>query len=195
MKAHGTWMIVGVSALVAAVDAQPMLGADLARQEAPPASQGQPRQPSGRDGGPTDAQILALLEVANLSDIETGQLGQMKSSNSRVQQYGHRMVQEHTAMLNAGAETALHLSVVPEKPPEAKLMMNEHKQQLNELADKTGAEFDRAYLEHEVKMHQRVLQKIDLALQESEHAEVKQLLEKSRKQVETHLKAAQDLKR
>ena len=44
-------------------------------------------------------------------------------------------------------------------------------------------------------MHQRVLQKIDLTLQESEHAEVKQLLEKSRKQVETHLKAAQGLKR
>lgn len=155
----------------------------------------EPDTPAAQKRNLSDANILSLLEVANKGDIETGQLAQKRGSSPQVKQFGHQMVQEHVGMLNTGAGVALRLLVVPSMPDEGKKMKKEHGDTMHALGMKSGEEFDRAYIDYEIHMHQQVLNKIDMAMKEADHVEIRHLLEKSRLSLQQHLQGAQDVKR
>ena len=57
-----------------------------------------------------------------------------------------------------------------------------------------GADFDRAYIAHEITMHQNVLNTLDQTLiPNAQNAELKALLQKVRPLIESHLQMAQQI--
>ena len=149
----------------------------------------------GSQAGMSDANILALLETANKNEIETGQMAQQKSANPKIKMYGQRMSKEHNKMLTKGAVLSKHLVVTPAKPEEADSMSHEHNETMRELRNKSGQEFDRAYLENAVKTHQRVLDDLEQTMKSADHIELRHLLEETRPAIEDHLWTAQDIKK
>lgn len=103
-----------------------------------------------------DAGIVAIFDLANTADIETGALGAKRAQNKEVRDYGAMLSQVHTEVRQKGRDLAKKLGVTP-KLPEGNTMLKDHQAAMARLSGLSGAEFDRAFLAHEEAFHAAVL--------------------------------------
>jgi putative membrane protein len=143
--------------------------------------------------GPTDPQIAAIVVAANQVDIDAGKVGK-KSKNKDVQAFAQQMITDHTAVNKQAVALVTKLHVTPEENDTSKSLKNGGKENLAHLKKLKGAEFDQAYVDHEVAYHQQVLDAIDNTLiPNAQNSELKALLEKVRPAIDAHLKHAQHI--
>ena len=166
----------GDSAMKAAVDSTPMVNADSA-----PAL--------------TDANIFAILDMANAHDSAGGALASTKGTAADVKAFGREMVKDHHAMRKEGQDLAKTLGVTPAPPP------NDSSQAMHDSATATlkalpkGREFDRAYIDHEVGAHQEVLNKVRSLRDMTKNQEIQSLIDKATPKVQEHLDKAMGIQR
>jgi putative membrane protein len=145
--------------------------------------------------GPTDPQIAAIVVAANQVDIDAGKYAKAHAKNKEVMAFAERMVTDHTGVNKQASALVTKLGVKPEPNPTSEGLLKGGKDNLAHLKHLKGAEFDRAYVEHEVTYHQDVLDAIDKTLIPSaKNAELKALIEKVRPAIAAHLDHAKQLK-
>ena len=168
-----------------------------AAANATPADSGTP----GRTGSPTpkgglgDSNIVALLDEANMADSAAGALALKKATNPDVKAFAKLMMAEHHALRVAGQELAKQLGVtpkLPERDPLAGYLRNEM-DALKKTAK--GAEFDQTYIDHEVSIHQALLDFANQARVITQTAELRALIEKAVTVVKKHLDQAQEIQK
>ena len=138
--------------------------------------------------GPSDAQIAAIVVVANTVDIEAGRLAQSKSKNAEVKKFAKLMVADHSGVNKQAVELVTRLKVTPEESDTSKALKQGGADMQVKLKALKGAQFDKAYVDNEVAYHQAVLDAIDKTLIPSaKNAELKALLVKVRPAFEAHL--------
>jgi putative membrane protein len=141
----------------------------------------------------TDANIAALLDEANMADSANGKIASTKGSNADVKAFGVLMMNDHHALRKQGQDLVKKLNVTPE-PPASDSLPAKAKMLSDSLTSmKKGAAWDNWYIDHEVMMHQDVLNLIDQASSAAQAPELKDLLSKARPNIEMHLKRAQDI--
>ena len=144
--------------------------------------------------GPTDPQIAAIAVAANNVDIAAGQLAVEKGSDAEVKSFGQQMVTDHTAVNAQATELVTRLGVTPEENPTSQSLTTGGESTRQTLTGRSGAAFDKAYIDNEVTYHQTVLDAIDQTLiPSSENAELKALLEQVRPAIAAHLQHAQQI--
>jgi putative membrane protein len=145
-------------------------------------------------GGPTDAQIAAIVVTANQVDIDAGKLAASKSSTKEVKEFAERMVTDHTGVNKAATELVTKLKVKPEQNPTSTSLKKSGDDTLKRLQGLNGAAFDKAYVDNEVTYHQSVLDAVDKTLIPSaKNEELKALLVKVRPAFVAHLEHAKHL--
>jgi putative membrane protein len=146
-------------------------------------------------GGLGDSNIVALLDDANKADSSAGALALKKATNPEVKAFAKLMMAEHHTMRVQGQELAKKLGVTP-KPPERNPLAGYVKNEMDAL-QKTpkGAEFDRTYIDHEVSVHQAVLDFANMARVTTQAPELRDLIEKSIPIVRKHLEQAQEIQK
>ncbi len=146
------------------------------------------------NAGPTDAEIAHIVVTANQVDIDAGKLAQSRGHSEQVKDFGERMVTDHTAV-NKSAETlATSLHLAPEPNATSTSLQQGGEENLAALKKLNGAAFDKAYIEHEVAYHQKVLDALDNTLIPSaQNAQLKALLVKTRPAFVDHLEHARQL--
>jgi putative membrane protein len=153
---------------------------------------------SGIGGGATavsgDDQILQVLHTANAGEIEQAKLAQQKSKNSQVKHFAAMMVKDHTDADHKGQDVGKKAHVTPSSSSVSTSLESDAKQMTSSMSSRTGAEFDRAYIDAQVKEHQSLLDLIDAQLAPNAKApEVKSFVQAVRTKVQSHLKEAQDI--
>lgn len=144
--------------------------------------------------GPTDPQIAAIVVTANQVDIDAGKLAESRATNADVMAFGKMMVTDHTGVNDAAVALVTKLHVAPEDNPTAESLKKGGQQNVAHLETLSGAEFDKAYIDHEVAYHQAVLAAVDQTLIPNAHnAELKALLVKVRPAFVAHLEHAKAL--
>ena len=142
----------------------------------------------------TDAQIVQIVMNANSGDSANGALARTKGMNAQVKEFGQMMVRDHGGLNKKIKELGGKLNLTPEE--------NATSRQLKQMADSvgtslkgmTGGDFDRAYIDSEVKIHQMVLDQLDQTLiPQSQNAEVKSLLQSARPTISAHLDRAKSI--
>ena len=103
-----------------------------------------------------DAQIVAIFDLANTADIETGRLGASRAQSKDVRDYGTMLAQVHTQVRQNGRDLATKLGVTPVLPKDDK-SAEAHAAVMSKLGKLEGAAFDRAFLEHERAFHAAVI--------------------------------------
>jgi putative membrane protein len=145
--------------------------------------------------GLSDANILAVLDAANKTDSSGGAVAAKKASRPDVKAYARVMMKEHHTLRAEGQALAKQLGVVP-KPPErdplAAYLANEMKAL---QATPSGTEFDRTYIDHEVSIHQAVLDFANQARVTTQTAQLRELIEKAIPVVRKHLEQAQAIQK
>jgi putative membrane protein len=160
---------------------------------APGASGGAPA--ATPKGGLTDTNIVALLDEANKADSAAGAVAVKKATNAEVKAFARLMMAEHHAMRVEGQQLAKQLGITP-KLPERNPLAGYVKNEMDAL-QKTpkGAEFDRTYIDHEVSVHQAVLDLANQARVTTQTAELRALIEKAIPVVRKHLDQAQEIQK
>src|SRR5687768_9568981 len=144
--------------------------------------------------GPNDAQIAAIVVVANQVDIDAGKLAASKSSNKEVKEFAQRMITDHTGVNKAATELVTKLKVKPEQNATSKSLKSGGDDTLKRLQGLEGAQFDKAYVDNEVTYHQTVLDALDKTLIPSaKNEELKALLVKVRPAFVAHLEHAKHI--
>ena len=139
-------------------------------------------------GKPSDPQIAHIVVTANQIDIDAGKLAKSHTKNKEVQAFAQQMITDHTAVNKQAGALAQKLGVKPEDNETSKSLKKGAEENLANLKKLKGAQFDKAYVDHEVAYHQQVLDAIDKVLVPSaQNQELKGLIEKVRPAIQTHL--------
>jgi putative membrane protein len=139
----------------------------------------------------TDANIAAIVVAANSADSAAGELAQTKGTDAEVKAFGKRMVADHGAVNKKATAWATASGTTPADNDDSNKMKSDAQAHMADLGTKTGADFDKAYIDHEVDMHQQVLDAIDQKLMPgAQNADLKALLTETRPAVAAHLESA-----
>jgi putative membrane protein len=140
----------------------------------------------------SDANAVAFLQTVNTGEVEAGALAKTKARDPEIKAFARQMEADHTTMKNevaAGAER-LGLSATATDND----VLEDHQEVMRGLNEaKAGDEFDDKYIDEQVKAHKNALDEIDDAIEKTQNAEFKALLQKARGAVDGHLKRAEQL--
>jgi len=138
--------------------------------------------------GPTDAQIAHIVVTANQVDIDAGKLAESKGKSKDVKAFGKQMVTDHSGVNKQAVALVKKLKVTPEDNPTSQSLKQGGEDNVKKLKGLKGAEFDKAYIDHEVAYHEQVLDAIDKTLVPSaKNEELKALIVKVRPAFVAHL--------
>ncbi len=143
-----------------------------------------------------DAEIASIAVVANDIDINYGRLALMISSNDEVKNFANTMINDHTNVIAQAVDLATKLGVTPQDNDiSQQLVLDAYKTHM-ELAQKTGSDFDKAYVNNEVAYHEAVIGAVKtLLIPQSSNKELKGLLEAVLPALEAHLEHAKMLQK
>jgi len=140
-----------------------------------------------------DATIVAIFDAANTADIETGELAAKKGHSQKVRDLGRSFATAHRAVRQQGRDLAKKLGVTP-TPPANDNSAEMQAKVMKELRSKSGADFDRAYLQHEVAFHQAVIDAVTKTLLPAiQNQELKTFVTNVAPAFQAHLAEAQKL--
>lgn len=198
LRRRGAILAVGAIALAGcakknepSADSSAAMGAVAAGYPSATASSTAAEAPSGL----TDANIVAILDGANMSDSSWGAIAAMKGTSADVRNFGKTMMRDHHALRQAGLELAKKLGVVPQLPAGdiSQSGLQAHTDLLNNTAK--GKDFDRAYIDHEVEYHKQVLGTATRAMAAAQSTELKNLIQKAAPSIMGHLDAAEAIQK
>ncbi len=135
-----------------------------------------------------DAQFLVNAAEINLEEIQLGQLAQQKGGTAQVKELGKMMEDAHTKSFND--LTALAQSKMITIPTSSTDNAQDAYQKLNE---KSGNDFDKAYIDMMVSEHKDVIETFEDASTDSNDSDIKNWATVSLPDLRTHLNHSVDL--
>jgi putative membrane protein len=133
-----------------------------------------------------DATFVKKAACAGMAEVKSSEIALQKASDAKVKQFAQRMIDDHTKANKELTELATRKGWKPEAAIEEK-----KQKEMDKLSGKTGQEFDRAYMECQVKAHEEAVKLFKQASTASEDADLKAWAAKTLPTLEEHLKMAQ----
>jgi putative membrane protein len=141
-----------------------------------------------------DPQIAHVAVTANSIDSAMGALARPKAQNAQVRDFAQAMIRDHGAVNKQAVALVTRLNVTPAENDVSRQLQQGAEQARTDLGGKTGADFDRAYIDHEVRYHQTVLDALDNTLiPGSQNTDLKALLQQARPNFAAHLERARSI--
>jgi len=133
-----------------------------------------------------DAEFAVEAADASLMEVELGTLALTKASSPEVKQFAQKMVEEHTKASNELKVMAQQKNITL---PSA--MGNEHRRKYDNLIEKSGADFDKEYMDLMVKDHKDDLDEFEDQAEEGEDPELKSWASSKVTTLRQHLEEAE----
>jgi putative membrane protein len=143
----------------------------------------------------SDANIVALLDEANMADSAAGAYAVGKATDPDVKAFARLMMGEHHAMRAQGQQLAKRLNVTPAPPADDPLKPAAASEMAALRAAPKGAQFDRTYIEQEVGIHKAVLDVAEKGHGAAQNEELKKLIEQAKPVIEKHLDRAEEIQK
>lgn len=171
-------------------------GAGVAQQTQSPSSDASDRSQSAQsEQRPTsdkvdrgDRKFMEKVAQDNAAEVEAGKLASTKASNDQVKQFGERMVQDHGKAADELKQLAQSKGV--DLPDAAD---RKHEREAKSLEKKSGADFDKAYMQQMVKDHRADLKELQKQAKSGKDPELKAFAQKTAQVVQEHLNMAQQV--
>lgn len=126
----------------------------------------------------SDAQIAHIAVTADEIDIAYAHLALAFSANPDVRQFAETMIADHSAVNAKAAALAEKLGLTPQDNEVSQKLMAQAKVKMDELSEKRGEAFDRAYVANELAYHEAVNAAVrDTLVPGAENPELKKLLQ------------------
>jgi putative membrane protein len=132
-----------------------------------------------------DAAAMKQLAQDNLNEIEAGKLAASKAQSPDVKQFGQKMADNHARMLEDLKRLAKTKDVaMPDKAALKDLAQNK------QLERKSGADFDREFMAHMVKGHEKALLEANATAAKAKDPDFKSAAQQAAYKIQEHLNLA-----
>ncbi|MBX6384114.1 MAG: DUF4142 domain-containing protein [Microbispora sp.] len=136
-----------------------------------------------------DKAFLVGAHQDNLTEIQGGRIAERQAGKQSIKDAGRKLAENHTALDDQLKPVAERLGVgLPSRPSE------EQQAELRQLAAKSGAAFDQAWIDAQVKGHRKALVSLDKELSSGSSQEVKDLAQDARPVVQEHLNLIESIR-
>jgi putative membrane protein len=143
----------------------------------------------------SDANIVAILDEANMADSAAGAIAATKGTSSAVRDFGKTMMRDHHALRVQGQALAKKLNVTPQPPSDDNSVADSQKNLDNLNSTAKGKDFDKAYIDHEVDYHKAVLEAATKGMNQAQNTELKNLIQKAAPNIQGHLTKAESIQK
>jgi putative membrane protein len=146
--------------------------------------------PSSQPGGPSDANVAAIVLAANNTDISYARvaLAPARTSTKAIKDFAQRMLTDHSAVNQLVSDVLTKIDLRPEDNDVSLDFRDESATKRDLMRELTGRAFDSTYIANEVSYHTRLLASIDYTLlPAARNQELRQLLTNIRPAVAAHL--------
>ncbi len=139
--------------------------------------------------GEKDAQFLVEAADINLMEVHMGRMGTAQATMPDVKEFGKKMEMDHQKAFDelSGLAASKNIAIPSTVTDET---MKDHQN----LAEKTGYDFDRAFMNDMVDSHEKAVNKFEKAADDCEDPEIKAWAAKMLPELSAHLDAAKMLK-
>lgn len=143
----------------------------------------------------TDGEIVAIAVVVNDAEVEHAKLAKTKAKHKRVKEFASMMAKEHADANKREAALVQRAGLSAVESEASRKLSEDAKTRGEALKDVAkGAEFDRAYMQHQVEVHTMVLDMLtNQMVPAAQNAELKAEVEALRGSVEAHLGQAKEI--
>lgn len=144
---------------------------------------------SSMNPGPYNKDIADFTMKAatgSLMEIQLGQIAQTKATDPRIKDFGSMMVQDHTA----ASDELKRIAASKHIDLPTTLSADEQKE-IDDLNQKTGKEFDKAYMNMMLKDHKKDIKEFEKAGKDLTDADFKNFAMKTLPTLQKHLDSAQ----
>lgn len=151
--------------------------------------QGKKSGASSTGSGEAEEFLSEALEDS-MAEVELCELALEKTENDDVKVFAQKMIDDHSAMGREIEKLAGRKQADLPRDIES-----EHKQRMKELSKLSGRDFDKRFIEENIKDHSEDVKKFSEIANKISDQAVKPFAEKSVKILSGHLKMAEDIKR
>lgn len=134
------------------------------------------------------SEFMTEAASGGMMEVQLGQMAQQKAQNQSVKDFGNMMVQEHSKANDQLKQLAAQKNITLPTT-----LSDKHQKHVNDLSEKTGAEFDKAYMDMMVEDHQEDVDKFKEASEDVPDAEVKNFAATTLPTLQKHLETAKGI--
>ena len=149
-----------------------------------------PSSPKANGSGLASSDVKFIEEAAKggLAEVELGKIAGKQALDPAVKDFAARMVKDHSAANDKLKPIADAKGVVLPSGVD-----KSHQKDIDKLAKKSGADFDKAYMAHMLKDHQKDVKEFQKQAKSAKDADVKQFASSTLPTIEEHLRLAQQI--
>jgi len=144
---------------------------------------------------PSDSQIVNIVSKVNEAEVSQAQLAQSKAMSPEVREYAQETMEDHQASNSKIMAFNQKYAMTPSGNIKSGTLAMTSEKDMAMLKNKDGADFDRAYMESEIKNHQAVLENLNEKLiPNAKNEELKDMLMTMKTDASDHLEHAQEIR-
>ena len=137
-----------------------------------------------------DAKFATAAANGGMAEVAVGQLAGEKAMNAKVKAFASMMVTDHSKVNEELMAIAKAKNItLPSAPDE------EHQKKKADLAAKTGADFDKAYVDAMIDGHKKTISLFEDAAKNCKDADLKAFAEKTLPTIKGHLTEIESIKK
>ncbi|MEP7258134.1 MAG: DUF4142 domain-containing protein [Flavitalea sp.] len=135
-----------------------------------------------------DTRFSVNAASGGLMEVQAAELASQKALNPKVKEFAATLVKDHMQTNEELKALAVSKNItLPATPGE------EHQKNLDKLAEKSGKEFDKEYIEHMVSDHKEDIDAFEKASNECKDPEIKAFAAKTLPVLRSHLQTAESI--
>lgn len=143
----------------------------------------------------SDANIVALLDEANMADSATAAAALPNATNSHVKSFAKLMMGEHHALRVKGQQLAKAQNITPQAPTDDPFKTAVSGEQTALSSAAKGHAYDSTYIANEVAIHQAVISWAGTAESAAQNQALKDLIKAAGPVLQKHLDRAQAIQK
>lgn len=141
----------------------------------------------------SDANVLAVMNTIDRSEMEAAQLAKQKAQSSVVRDYAGHLIADHSAIMDKNRQLSNRANLRPDPPALASTLNSTHQETMDQLQKLSGHDFDRAYMEYQVKMHEQAVSLVEKTSASADNPQLKQQLSQTVHDLRDHLEKAKSI--
>jgi putative membrane protein len=143
----------------------------------------------------TDAEISNIVMTADTEGMNLSMVGREKATNPSVRAFAEKMYHDHATHNDKLSMMSENNQIMPLETKSSMEIKSSSEAKVEELKDMQGEEFDKAFMDAQVKMHEDLLQNLtDNLIPNTQNSELLALLQQTRSTVAGHLKEAKAIR-
>lgn len=158
---------------------------------------GAPSTMGGSTGGSmdvsslNDAQLAAVLNAINQDEIQDAQLAEQKATSPEIKRFARDMLNAHRNIMNEDQTVLSQAQITPSDNAVSQQLRTDGQTEMSTLESMHGHDFDREYVDAQIKDHNKALELIDRIIPNIKNPQLKAQLQNVRPRLEAHLREAE----